>query len=106
MVFLGFFPIRILAIFTSLEGLSTRFDSHDFTLMEISSEKEFLCQTHAHDHLSINRHVSRGTGLFWAEGKRSCLPLLPKINTENTKEFYYTCHTWWSKSKMKLKSPP
>lgn len=56
--------------------------------------------------IGATQTCQQGNGPLLGNGKRSCLLLLPKINTEDTKDFYYTCHIRWSKLKMKLKSPP
>lgn len=108
-VFLGSFPLRILAVFPSVEGSSHHFNSHDFTLLGISSEEQFLWQLHAHSHLSINRSdvdMSVGDQASSRQWGKELPPLIIKNKYRRHKRFYYTCHIWWRRLKMKLKSPP
>lgn len=109
MVYLGSFPLRILAVFPSAEGPSHHFDSHDFTLLGISSEEQFLWQLHAHSHLSINRSdagLSVGEQAPSGQWGKELSPFITKNKYGRHKRFYCTCHTWWRRLKMKLKSPP
>lgn len=94
----------------SVEGLSHQFwfpwfNTRGKCFLREAVSLAALCSWSAWYQWEFRRHVIRGIGLFWAVGKRSCLLLLPKTDTKDTKDFYYTCHIRWSKLKMELKPP-